>query len=579
METTDGTDTNTATITLGQTVYGGSVNFKTGEVTVTHGYVEYDGSEDEAWNPLSTQAGTTYRMRILPPTNIKLPEGNYAPVSAISNQYLVLSANDVYTQHTGLSVQYDGGYLAVYDVNYNREDSVSAWKTHLASVPLTVCYELATPTTLTLTPAELELLKGNNTVSGNGAEISIEYYPDNAIGALAGRVDDKADITYVNNAVATKANITDVNAIKNRDLRLSLNDFTNNGARTIYESVLAYINSLSASDKPIRNVSFYLTYIENTMPRDLPANTIRWNYSYGEIIFRHNQYVDATIILYPYSTADDASPVIKHVFNGIQGTWHTVLTDKSGATKTYVDNAVNRKVEIQNNAGFHNSIYRGKYLGSEVTAEQYAAIAAGTFDDMYIGDYWTIDGVNYRIAAFDYWLHCGDRECTTHHVVLVPDTNLDTQKMNDSNVTTGGYVGSKMYTSYITTARNKVISAFGSANILSHRQLFSNTVDGNYASNWSWYDSTIDLMSESMVYGAPIGGKAKVDSINFNIGIDKVQLPLFALDPSRITNRAGWWLRGVVSSADFALVGATGDAGRYSASDSHGVRPAFGIKA
>ena len=246
---------------------------------------------------------------------------------------------------------------------------------------------------------------------------------------------------------------------------------------------------------------------------------------------------------------------------------------KSGGVAT----ALAEKVEIQNNAGFHNSIYRGKYLGSEVTAEQYAAIANGTFDDMYIGDYWTIGGVNYRIAAFDYWLHCGDRECTTHHVVLVPDTNLDSQKMNDSNVTTGGYVGSKMYTSYITTARNKVISAFGSANILSHRQLFSNAVDGNYASNWAWYDSTIDLMSESMVYGAPIGGKAKVDSINFNIGIDKVQLPLFALDPSRITIRANWWLRDVVSSAYFAIVYYSGNAGNYSASNSCGVRPAFAI--
>jgi len=248
---------------------------------------------------------------------------------------------------------------------------------------------------------------------------------------------------------------------------------------------------------------------------------------------------------------------------------------KSGGIKAAIDN----RVEIQNNAGFHNSIYRGKFLGTEVTAEQYAAIANGTFDDMFIGDFWTIDGVNYRIAAFEYWLHCGNVECTTHHVVLVPDTNLDTQKMNDSNVTTGGYVGSKMYTSYITTARNKVISAFGSANILVHKLLFTNAVDGNYANSWSWYDSTIDLMSECMVYGAPIGGKAKVDSTNFNVGIDKVQLPLFALDPSRITNRANWWLRDVVSSTSFAFVHGNGNAAYSEAGTAIGVRPAFGIKA
>lgn len=47
-----------------------------------------------------------------------------------------------------------------------------------------------------------------------------------------------------------------------------------------------------------------------------------------------------------------------------------------------------------NNAGAHNAIYRGKSLGSTVTTAQYAAIKAGTFDDLYIGDYWTIGGVN-----------------------------------------------------------------------------------------------------------------------------------------------------------------------------------------
>ena len=36
-----------------------------------------------------------------------------------------------------------------------------------------------------------------------------------------------------------------------------------------------------------------------------------------------------------------------------------------------------------NNAGAHNAIYRGKNLGTRVTAEQWAVITAGTFDDLY----------------------------------------------------------------------------------------------------------------------------------------------------------------------------------------------------
>ena len=58
-------------------------------------------------------------------------------------------------------------------------------------------------------------------------------------------------------------------------------------------------------------------------------------------------------------------------------------------------------VLLQPGAATHNAIYRGKYLGDTVTAEQAAAIADGSFEDLFIGDYWTMGGVNYRIADFD----------------------------------------------------------------------------------------------------------------------------------------------------------------------------------
>jgi hypothetical protein len=247
--------------------------------------------------------------------------------------------------------------------------------------------------------------------------------------------------------------------------------------------------------------------------------------------------------------------------------------------------ALATKVEIQNNAGFHNSIYRGKYLGSEVTEEQYAAIAAGTFDDMYIGDYWTIGGVNYRIAHFNYWFNCGDIATQETHVLIVPDTNLYNAKMNDSNVTTGAYVGSKMYTTNLAQAKTIINNAFGASHILNHREYLTNamkaTADPTYESAGSWYDSTVELMNERMVYGADVFHNVEVNgAIPTNYTIDKSQLALFALDPSRIYNHADWWLRDIVSSANFAVVYNDGRAGYYSAGDlSFGVRPAFGIKA
>lgn len=151
--------------------------------------------------------------------------------------------------------------------------------------------------------------------------------------------------------------------------------------------------------------------------------------------------------------------------------------------------------------GAHNAIYRGKSLGNTVTAAQYAAIANGTFADLFIGDYWTIDGIVYRIAAFDYYYDTGNVACTTHHVTLVPDTCMYTHVMNDSDVTTDAYTGSKMYSDGLTTAKNTINAAFGPAHILNHRQLLTNATKNGYVSGGSWVDSIVELMNEQNVYG------------------------------------------------------------------------------
>jgi hypothetical protein len=240
-----------------------------------------------------------------------------------------------------------------------------------------------------------------------------------------------------------------------------------------------------------------------------------------------------------------------------------------------------------NNAGAHNAIYRGKSLGSTVTTAQYAAIKAGTFDDLYIGDYWTIGGVNYRIAAFDYYLNSGDTNCTTHHVVIVPDTCLYNAQMHNTssggwesgaaNTTAGGYVGSDMYKSNLEQAKTTIKSAF-SGHVLKHRIYLTNAVANGRASGGAWCDSEVDLMCEQMVYGSGIFSPVSDGSnVPANYRVEKSQLPLFQHEPSRICNRAAWWLRDVITASNFANVGGYGDATYGNASDSLGVRPAFCI--
>lgn len=230
------------------------------------------------------------------------------------------------------------------------------------------------------------------------------------------------------------------------------------------------------------------------------------------------------------------------------------------------------------NAGAHNSIYRGKNLGTTVTEEQWEAISSGTFTDLYIGDYWVIGGVNWRIAAFDYYLNCGDTSFTKHHAVIVPDTCLYSAQMNTTNVTTGAYKGSAMYTANLTQAKSTINSAFGSSHVLSHRIYLSNATSNGRASAGEWTDSTVDLMCEHMVYGSGIFSPVSDGSnVPNNYRVEKGQLPLFALEPSRICNRDTWWLRDVITAADFAYVSYNGSANYSGASNSFGVRPAFCI--
>ena len=227
------------------------------------------------------------------------------------------------------------------------------------------------------------------------------------------------------------------------------------------------------------------------------------------------------------------------------------------------------------NAGFHNSIFRGKNLGTTFTAAQSAQITAGTFDDMFVGDYWVINGVTWRIADFDPYYRCGDNISLGHHIAVVPDTVLYSTQWNETNDTSTGYVGSairaniKAASASAAGAEEKVTAAFGSAHVLSYRAIYPTTYSSGKATSWAWTDARVELMNEVEVYGSNVWASA----LGFETGINKRQLSLFRLSPQFINIRAHWWLRSVFSAASAALVSYGGYANTYGASDSCGVRP------
>ena len=223
-------------------------------------------------------------------------------------------------------------------------------------------------------------------------------------------------------------------------------------------------------------------------------------------------------------------------------------------------------------------LFRGKNLGTALTAVQKAAIKDGSFKGMFLGDYWSIRGRIWRIVDMDYWYNCGDTAFTSHHLVIMPDEALYNAQMNTTNVTTGGYVGSAMYKSNLANAKTIVNAAF-QGSVLTHREDLCNAVANGRPSGGAWFDSSIELPNEPMMYGhphfSPTSDGSTVPSI---YTISKTQLALFMVCPRFIVNRSyNQWLRDVVSSAGFAGVYDYGDADCNGASDSRGVRPVFPV--
>lgn len=250
----------------------------------------------------------------------------------------------------------------------------------------------------------------------------------------------------------------------------------------------------------------------------------------------------------------------------------------------------------------HNSIFRGDDLFAKgYTIDDICAmIADGSFSDIYIGDYFTLSGsienvpcfveqtgddgtkslvestqtvtynTKFRIAGLDTYLNTGDTAFTAHHAVIVPDSIIGSNRMNSTNVTTGGYVGSFMFTSVL-PVYNTHFSAKLNNHLLAHREILSKSVTGNQSSGWAWADVKINLMSEPEVCGSNLWGN------KYDAGINYKQFPLFRIASRYICDRNWCWLKAIAGGNDFTAMTDNGNATRNGAGVALSVRPCFCI--
>lgn len=157
----------TFTLDLGQTVYGGSLDWKTGVLTVDWYTKTFDGTEK------IYQYGSNYRFRI-------------DCLDYAATHY----TNKVYCSHYShnTSVYADTadqiGIIATDDKVYMRLGAASESTTvdqlkaflaeqYAAGTPVQVCYQLATPITVQLTPTEILALSGTNTLYSDTGDTTV----------------------------------------------------------------------------------------------------------------------------------------------------------------------------------------------------------------------------------------------------------------------------------------------------------------------------------------------------------------------------------------------------------------------
>ena len=243
-----------------------------------------------------------------------------------------------------------------------------------------------------------------------------------------------------------------------------------------------------------------------------------------------------------------------------------------------------------NNAYAHNSFYRGKNLGSALTAQQSAAIRNGTFEDIYPGDYWSIpvpaytwtdsDGNVYNEPAQGtrYWHVMGldyfyknyvHIQFTSHHVVVVPShlELLSSRAMNATETTAGGYAGSDMFTKHLKQMEELLKATFGDDHLLRYSMGVCNAVTDGKESGWVTVSNRIcDLLTLSMV------GVSNPNALF-------TPLPGFFLNKHEIAGYWAYaWLQDVYDSKDFYVLHNTGGIYHYSAKNPDGygyIRPFF----
>jgi len=258
---------------------------------------------------------------------------------------------------------------------------------------------------------------------------------------------------------------------------------------------------------------------------------------------------------------------------------------------------------IQDNAASHNAFYVEEDITDMYNDGTFTRnVENGTFKDIFPGMYitktYTAAGIesniteDFVVGDLDYFMTSGSTELTTHHaLMLMKNGSTVYKRMNASDTTAGGYVGSEMWETTVPAYSTAVENAFGSSHIVSHGEWLTNDVNTSSvskgytgltgaASGYTWANVKFNLMNNNMIYGSQITSSSYYDAGNRTqqIAAMRHNSSLKIGHKGKGEARSYYWLSDVVSSSGFAYASYFGYANWSGAGTSIYVRGYFLLK-
>ena len=160
---TSPTQTETYTETLGQTVYGGKVDFVSGKLTIEYEYKKITRTAESY--TYSGMNGVSFAST--------LDGSKTRSVGYCSHAKVVTDTSDTQEGDMWFGV----GNARVYWVGIldAMQMTLAEFQTYMSNNDVYIAYPLNTPTEVTLTAEQISLLKGNNVLTTDGDNINITY--------------------------------------------------------------------------------------------------------------------------------------------------------------------------------------------------------------------------------------------------------------------------------------------------------------------------------------------------------------------------------------------------------------------